>query len=72
MRIFFLLIFFCIFSNNSQAINIAVFQYSQILNNSIQYKEFQKELNIFKEKKFNELKNKEEILLKKKNEIEEL
>ena len=71
MRIFIFLIFFCIFSYHSQAINIATFQYSQILKNSVQYKEFQNELNIFKEKIFIELRKEEEKLLKKNNEIED-
>ena len=71
MRIFFFVIFFCFFSYNSQAINIAIFQYSEILNNSTQYNEFQQELNNFKEKIFTDLKKDEEKLLKKKIEIED-
>ena len=59
------------FSYNSQAINIAIFQYSEILNNSTQYKEFQQELNNFKEKIFTDLKIDEEKLLNKKIEIED-
>ena len=70
MKIFLFFIFFCLFSYNLQAINIAIFEYSQILNNSNHYKEFQKELNNFKEKKVVDLKKVEEKLLKKKNEIE--
>ena len=71
MRIFLFLIFFCILPYHSQAINIATFQYSQILKNSVQYIEFQNKLNIFKEKIFIELRKEEEKLLKKKNEIED-
>ena len=71
MRIFLFLIFFCIISYQSQAINIVTFQYSQILKNSVQYKEFQNELNIYKENIFIELRKEEEKLLKKKNEIED-
>ena len=71
MKIFFFVIFFCFFSFNSQAINIAIFQYSLIFYNSIQYKEFQKKLNTIKKKIFNNLKKDEEKLLKKKKEIED-
>ena len=71
MRIFLYLIFFCLLSFTSQAINIAIFQYSEILNNSIQYKEFQKKLNSYKEKEFKDLKYEENILFEKKNKIED-
>ena len=71
MRILIFFIFFCVFSFNSQAINIAIFQFSTILNNSTQYKEFQQELNNFKEKIFTDLKKDEEKLSKKKIEIED-
>ena len=67
----FFLRFFILISYNSYAVNIAVFQYSLILKNSNQYKEFQKELNIFKEKTYNDLKKEEEKLMMKKKEIED-
>ena len=71
MKILIFFIFFILISYNSYATNIAVFQYSLILDNSNQYKEFQKELNIFKEKTYNDLKKEEEKLLMKKKEIED-
>ena len=71
MKILLFFIFFILISYNTYAINIAVFQYSLILDNSNQYKEFQKELNIFKEKTYNDLKKEEEQLLMKKKEIED-
>lgn len=71
MKILLSIIFIFLFSYNSYAINIATFQFSIILNNSIHYKKFQNELNIFKDKTFLDLKKEEEILIANKNKIED-
>ena len=69
MRIFLFFIFFYLLSYNSYAINVATFQFSKILDNSIHYEKFRKELDIFKEKTFFDLKKEEENLFIKKNKI---
>ena len=71
MKILLFFIFFCLFSNKLYAINIATFQFFKILNHSIQYKKFENELNIYKEKVFIDLKKEEENLAIRKNKIKD-
>ena len=71
MRIFLFFVFFCLYSYNLYAINIATFQFSKILDNSIQYNKFNNELNIFKDKIFFDLKKDEETLIIQSNKIKD-
>jgi len=71
LKLVFLTILFSTIVTFSFADNIAIFQFSKILNNLESYKIFVNELENFKKKKFEEYKNEEQILLSKKNKIEE-
>ena len=71
MRYLSILIITCIFSFSVHSQKIATFQFSLIIANLDVYKEFTDKLNKFKEKKFDELKNVEELLISKKRDIEE-
>ena len=71
MRYFIIVFIFCTFTFSVNSQKIATFQFSLIIENLIVYKDFTDQLNKFKQKKFDELKKEEDLLIAKKKDIEE-
>ena len=71
MRYFFIIFIFLSISLNVYSQKIATFKFSYILDNLQAYNNFINQIDEFKKKKFEELKVEENILTKKKKEIED-
>lgn len=72
MRYLSIIIIFCLVSFNVFPQKIATFKFSLILENLIAYNNFIEQINEFKKKKFEELKNEEEVLITRQKEITDL
>jgi len=71
LRFIFIIIIFFLISFNLNAQNIATFKFSIIIENLQVYKDFKTQLEEFKKKKFDKLKNEETLLISIKKEIED-
>ena len=71
MRYFIIVFILCLYAFNVNSQKIATFQFLLIIENLKVYNDFTDQLNKFKEKKFDELKKEEELLIAKKKDIEE-
>ena len=72
MRYLSIIIIFCLVSFNVFPQKIATFKFSLILENLNAYNNFIEQINEFKKKKFEELKNEEEVLITRQKEITDL